>query len=600
MPVIHDEVTDPIESQPRTAHASTPARLLLGLLAAVTGVTLVLVPLNSHQIAVITGLGIIITAAVLLLHDRRNQQGEASRLPRVFAVVLLIIGAAIAIAPSVSVAAVPLLIALALIAHGALSLVQALRSHSPYRVSDAIAACAGVAFGTLALLWPVLTLSLFRFAVGAWFVFFGLRLIFEILFRQGSHTAPGHRPTRLRQWARGIGSALALTLALLLVATSGVIFGGAKLPEPDEFYAAPTTAPTEPGRLIRTEPISVGVPDGAQAWKILYTTTHSDGSPAISSGTVIAPSERGTDPLPLLTVSHGTTGVAPKCAPSLSATPFSDGAGTALTEMVTQHGWVAVTSDYIGLGTSGPHPYLLGDAEARNVIDASRAVQDFDELSATTDTVVWGHSQGGQGALWTGQIAADYAPELSIKGVAAFAPASDLFGLAEVNKNGAAGKTVSAYIASTWNDIFPSMDLESHLTPGSARGVDRISDLCFNGSDVLGAILTGTQIPNQVFPDKLLAGEFGDRLKEQTPTGPWPAPVMVAQGLADPLVKPALQDSWVADRCTAGDPIDYRTFPGLDHNSLVAATSPLTPQIVSWTLDRWAGLPATPNCDGPK
>jgi hypothetical protein len=29
----------------------------------------------------------------------------------------------------------------------------------------------------------------------------------------------------------------------------------------------------------------------------------------------------------------------------------------------------------------------------------------------------------------------------------------------------------------------------------------------------------------------------------------------------------------------------------------VAADSPLTPQIVQWTLDRWSGAPATPNCD---
>jgi hypothetical protein len=72
---------------------------------------------------------------------------------------------------------------------------------------------------------------------------------------------------------------------------------------------------------------------------------------------------------------------------------------------------------------------------------------------------------------------------------------------------------------------------------------------------------------------------------------------MVAQGLADPLVKPGMQHDWVEARCRAGEQIDYRTFPGLSHNSLVAADSPLTPQIVQWTLDRWSGAPATPNCD---
>ena len=73
-------------------------------------------------------------------------------------------------------------------------------------------------------------------------------------------------------------------------------------------------------------------------------------------------------------------------------------------------------------------------------------------------------------------------------------------------------------------------------------------------------------------------------------------PVLVAQGLADPLVTPTMQENWVAGRCAAGDPIDFRTYPGLDHMGLVAADSPLTPQLVQWTLDRWAGAAPTPTC----
>jgi alpha-beta hydrolase superfamily lysophospholipase len=329
---------------------------------------------------------------------------------------------------------------------------------------------------------------------------------------------------------------------------------------------------------------------------MLYTTTDADGSPAVSSGTILAPDTTDGTTLPLLTVSHGTTGVVDGCAPSLSYAPFADGAGTAMAEMVTEHGWVAVTSDYVGMGTDGTAAYLVGDAEARNVLDASLAAREFDQLEISDETVVWGHSQGGQGSLWTGQLAESYAPSLTVLGIAAFAPAADLYGLADADKNDAAGKTVSAYIAATWNDVFPSLQLESHLTPGSAAPVERISQLCFNGSDVLAAIIRGSQTPNQIFPDTLLEGEFGERLKKQTPTGPFPAPVLVAQGLSDPLVLPRLQQSWVDDRCAAGEVIDYRTFEGLSHVSLVAADSPLTPQIVEWSLDRWNGETAPTAC----
>ena len=132
--------------------------------------------------------------------------------------------------------------------------------------------------------------------------------------------------------------------------------------------------------------------------------------------------------------------------------------------------------------------------------------------------------------------------------------------------------------------------------PTGAVGVEKISNLCFNEQDALAAALRGTQIPNQIFPDRLFDEQFGDLLVSNSPTGPVPAPVLVAQGLADELVLPTLQERWVQERCEAGIEIDFRTFPGLGHVSLVAEGSPLNPQLVSWTLDRWADKPATPNC----
>lgn len=572
-----------------------PARALIGLAAVGLGVTLVLAPLSTHQIAVVTGIGLALAGVAALLLPTADRFTRFSA--RILGGIGIALGVLIAVWPSAGAPWLAFVVGAALIGQGLFQGIQSIRNGGDQRVTNIIGALASVIIGVVTLSWPVLTLTFFRLGVGAWFVFFGLQLVMLALTHRTDSMLRAPRPrSRLRRWSRTIGASLALVLAVGLALGTGAILGGVPLPEPGTFYAAPAEVPSEPGQLLRSEPLTEGVPHGAQAWKILYTTTHSDGSPAISSGTLLAPRDRGEDALPLLSVAHGTTGVAAKCAPSLSATPFADGAGAALEQMVTRHGFAAVTSDYVGLGTRDTHPYLIGDAEARNVLDAARAVQQFSELRTTTDTVVWGHSQGGQGSLWTGQIAESYAPELTVVGIAAFAPAADLYGLAEVNKNDAPGKTVSAYIAATWNTLYPELELQSQLTPGSAGPVTKIQNLCFNGKDVLAAILRGTQVPNQIFPDSLLAGKFGHLLKEQTPVGPFPAPVLVAQGLADPLVKPAQQRAWVAGRCAAGEEIDYRTFPGLDHLSLVAADSPLTPQLVEWTLDRWARTPATPNC----
>ena len=411
-----------------------------------------------------------------------------------------------------------------------------IRHGGDQRATSVIIALASIVFGVVALAWPVLTLTLLQAWRRCMVRVLRAALVMAALYRNAPER-PKQRG-RVARWSRTIGASLALVLAIAVALGSGWALGGVPLPNPGKFYTPPASVPDEPGKLIRSERIKAGIPKGADGWRILYTTTNLDGSPAVSSGTIVAPKRRGDDPLPLLSVAHGTTGVAAKCAPSLSATPLADGAGAALEQLVTEHGWAAVTSDYIGLGTAGAHPYLIGDSEARNVLDATRAAQEFADISVEAETVVWGHSQGGQGSLWTGQVAADYAPELTIQGIAAFAPAADLFGLAEVNKTDAAGKTVSAYIASTWAELYPELDLASQLTPGSARGVEKIQDLCFNGKDALSAILHGTQVPNQIFPDRVLDGEFGNLLRAQTPTGPFPAPVLVAQGGADPLVKP--------------------------------------------------------------
>lgn len=475
-----------------------------------------------------------------------------------------------------------------------LHIATAFRSGVDERVARILTGLIGISLGVLALLWPVLALMPLRVGVGVWLVAVG----FLSLLWPRRADAPRTRSAFAR-WSRTIAAALVLLITGGAALGSIHVLGGVPLPKPDAFYTPPASVPDEHGRLIRSEPLTAGVPSGAQAFKILYTTTHPDGSPAVASGTVLLPlaaTDPASPPLPVLSVAHGTTGVVDGCAPSLNAKPFADGAGTAMANLVVEHGWAAVTSDYTGMGTAGTTAYLVGAAEARNVLDATLAARELDGIRLSNDTVMWGHSQGGQGSLWSGQLAAEYAPSLTVRGVAAFAPAADLFGLAEASKSNAGGKTVSAYIAATWDALYPELNLAAQLTPGSAGPVKKIAGLCFAGSDALAAILRGSQVPNQIFPDSALAGAFGDRLKAQSPTGPWPAPVLIAQGLADPLVLPELQSAWVARSCEAGNVIDYRTYAGREHVSLVAADSPLTEQVVRWTLDRLAGAPVPSEC----
>lgn len=572
-------------------------RVIVALAAIGLSAALILAHLTVQQIVWAAGVGLVVVGLATVV--RADGAGEHSlRWTRLLSGVASVsAGVVVLVWHSASIRTLLWVMVAALIVHGVHTIVSALGGSADRRVAGVLGGVAAILVGVLCLVWPVLAIESITYGVGAWLLFVGLRGLFDPLLDMRRQRASARAESgRVHRWRRSIFSATALVVVVALAVTSAVLLRGDTRPAPDDFYTAVEPLPGEPGVLLRAETLSMGVPAGADAWRILYTTTRPDDTITAASGTVLVPSTRGAGELPLISVAHGTTGIVPRCAPSLSPTPFADGAGTALADMVHDHGWAAVTSDYVGLGTPEMHPYLVGQAEARNVLDASRAAQHLDGVNLSRDTVVWGHSQGGHGALWTGQIAGDYAPELTIKGIAGMAPATDLFDLAEASKDELAGKTVSAYIAQSWNDIYPELDLAGHLNPGTAHGVEKVGDLCFNEKDVIAALLRGSQIPEQVFPDATLNGELGETLRANSPTGPWPAPVLIAQGLADPLVKPAMQQEWVEGRCAAGDPLDYRTYPGLDHTGLVAADSPLTPQLVQWTLDRWSGAEPTPTC----
>lgn len=54
--------------------------------------------------------------------------------------------------------------------------------------------------------------------------------------------------------------------------------------------------PAEPGILLRSESFATAVPADARAWRILYTTTRADDSPAVGSAVVVASRRAASGP----------------------------------------------------------------------------------------------------------------------------------------------------------------------------------------------------------------------------------------------------------------------------------------------------------------
>ncbi|WP_158543239.1 lipase family protein [Dyella psychrodurans] len=362
---------------------------------------------------------------------------------------------------------------------------------------------------------------------------------------------------------------------------------------PDAFYTWSAKVPATPGTLLRAEPFARGIPAGAKSWRILYTTTQGNGSPALASAIVVASSVDAAEPSPVIAWAHGTTGVVPACAPSLSQQPLD---GTPALALAMQAHWVVVATDYAGLGTSGAHAYLVGADEAHATLDAVRAARQMNALKLSDNVVVWGYSQGGHAALWTGMIASGYAPELRIEGVAALAPATDLPALEDYTQGMLVGRIFSSYIVDGYSATYPDVSWPGMVRVGALFPARDMSRRCLDGKSALPAVADAWLISGSIFKADPASGPLGARLRENIPNGKIQAPLLIAQGLADQLVAPSIQNAFVRSACERGQSIAYVTYANKDHLSLVAAGSRLETDLFHWTQDRFQGVAVAAGC----
>jgi alpha-beta hydrolase superfamily lysophospholipase len=365
---------------------------------------------------------------------------------------------------------------------------------------------------------------------------------------------------------RGVGRVIVAAMAC------GALLGAlpaAASPAPDAgsgvdaFYTPPSPLPRKAaGTPIRTQ--AIGAPRGARAWRVLYHSRAVDGADIAVSGVVVAPV--GSPPAggrPVVAWAHGTTGLADQCAPSRQ--PDVVAQLPALREFL-RAGYVIAATDYEGLGTPGPHPYLEGESEAHSVLDAARAARAMRSPGAGRRVLVFGHSQGGHAALFAGELAASYAPELRLAGVAAAAPLADLSALlpAATSSTTALGLFVMGVYG--FHAAWPQADPASVLTPLALARANVLDQACALGILVAyqgppAAVIAHNPATVPPWPDLIQRSSSGSR--------PIPVPTLILQGGRDPLIQQPFTDAFVRKDCAVGTRIDYRVFPTADHGSVI-------------------------------
>jgi pimeloyl-ACP methyl ester carboxylesterase len=83
---------------------------------------------------------------------------------------------------------------------------------------------------------------------------------------------------------------------------------------------------------------------------------------------------------------------------------------------------------------------------------------------------------------------------------------------------------------------------------------------------------------------------------QNIPDRPITAPLLIVQGLADPVVPAAAPSEYIDQRRVAGQRLEYWTFAGLDHGTIVQPGTSLTDPLIAWTAARFASEPQAKGC----
>ena len=566
----------------------------LGVGCAALGAVLVLRPFDSLSV-------LVLLVAIGAFAMGASSIADASRADRRWpglAAGLVWIGTGVLVLawPDITTTALAIVVGISLIVGGVLDVLAAVRRTTDERLAALVSGLASVIFGVLAISWPSVTVLVIAIVFGFRLVLFGLRFAWaSFRDRAGGADAVSEErsPGKLRRFAHVAVASVSLVVALGLAGVSAMLNEGE--PQVEAFYDTPAEVPDQPGQLLDAEEFTRTIPSTATAWRILYTTTRADGVPAVASALVVTPRDTSGGPAPVIALAHGTTGVDRSCAPSLLDDPFEAGAFFVLDQVIDE-GWAVVATDYVGLGTEGGHPYLVGQPAGRSVLDSVRAARQLSEAQLGDETVVWGHSQGGGAALWTGGLAPTYAPDVNVIGVAALAPASDLVGLVGNLGTLTGGTIFATYVLAGYATEYDDVRVSDYVRPTARTSFDAAVGRCLAEPAALLSVIGAVTLGDTIFSAELGSGPLLERLEENVPTLPIEVPLLVGQGEADQLVVPSVQTAYVASRCEAGQAIDYRTYPGLDHVPLVEPDSPLIPELLAWTQDRLAGADPTPSC----
>jgi pimeloyl-ACP methyl ester carboxylesterase len=276
--------------------------------------------------------------------------------------------------------------------------------------------------------------------------------------------------------------------------------------------------------------------------------------------------------------------MADKCAPSLS--PEND---VPLSNMLLDKGWLLASTDYQGEGTPGVLPYIAGNSAARNTIDIVRAATNLPDLKVSDDYVEWGHSEGGQTAMYGLHIGPSYARELHLKGVVAGAPPSQFNYIYDFLQT-SPFKYYLLMAAGGLNEAYGNAraPLDQVLTPKGTALIPQLDKGC---SDYVAGLVQNIKVSELTKTDPFKVPKWRAVLEANDPEQfkvKSPVPLLIIQGGSDEQIPVVSTQILAQHLCGLGQVLERWIYPGQSHAGVIA---PSAGDMVHWIADRFAGAP---------
>lgn len=373
---------------------------------------------------------------------------------------------------------------------------------------------------------------------------------------------------------RFLGAAAILSLALSATIPT------AALADPSDgrvspFYTWKRSLPARPGTLLRTEPLTAAfVPFGAASGqRILYSSTDGVGGRsriAVSGALFLPHGKPPTGGWPVVAWAHGTVGVADICAPSWAGRSWRD---ISYLSSWLEQGFAVVATDYQGLGTPGPHPYLATRPEGYSVLDSARAIVRA-RRDLANKIVLVGQSQGGGAVIAAAGLAPSYAPDLNVVAtvatgagaVYARAPQSPGDRSDEIDATSA----YAFYLALSFMAVDPSVQPDQLLSARALPLLPLATSRCIDALE--GDMLLARLNWNNVLSPAALTVLARKMDLVAFPSYAIPTPVFMGTGALDIDVDPAQQRELAAQLCKANTRVEHHIYEGLDHSAAVNAS----------------------------